>query len=410
MTVFASVLRTGSVCGPDSKPPSGEWNMQASATVGRAGVVALFAISLLVPKAATRAQSPAPAPAASSAMDSSLVCGSTPYCAETNDFAAVVTNFRTSELRGYKVIDAVVRFRNKTAKPLILAYAQGSGTAVDDKGNRYVVYGANGVRGIGQVYGSTFDPRFSLQPGGTGDAQFELMWYPGQQIYGFHFELNLTVNEINSYEGNQHSLGGEFPLHYERLANGVSSTPTFLAGLAPGAGAGAGSPAPCSNGAGGTAAAIAGATGSAGVQRASDQATSAVASLKGIFGHKKSAAAQPAAQPTAQGENPCAQGAPAAQAASAASSSATAASPATPAGGAAKTTPAPSGATTAATATGSVQLPPGAKAASPTKTPAATPPHATIAPATVPPVKTAAAKKPVTPATVKKPAPKDSIR
>ena len=391
--------------------------MQASATVGRAGVVALFAISLLVPKAATRAQSPAPAPAASSAMDSSLVCGNTPYCAETNDFAAVVTNFRTSELRGYKVIDAVVRFRNKTAKSLILGYAQGSGTAVDDKGNRYVVYGANGVRGIGQVYGSTFDPRFSLQPGGTGDAQFELMWYPGQQIYGFHFELNLTVNEINSYEGNQHSLGGEFPLHYERLANGVSSTPTFLAGLAPGAGAGAGSPAPCSNGAGGTAAAIAGATGSAGVQRASDQATSAVAtattavaSLKGIFGHKKSAAAQPAAQPTAQGENPCAQGAPAAQAASAASSSATAASPATPAGGAAKTTPAPSGATTAATATGSVQLPPGAKAASPTKTPAATPPHATIAPATVPPVKTSAAKKPVTPATVKKPAPKDSIR
>ncbi|HEX5408695.1 MAG TPA: hypothetical protein VFW89_02890 [Gemmatimonadaceae bacterium] len=384
--------------------------MQASATVGRAGVVALFAISLLIPQAATRAQSPAPA--ASSAMDSSLVCGNTPYCAETNDFAAVVTNFRTSELRGYKVIDAVVRFRNKTGKSLILGYAQGSGTAVDDKGNRYVVYGANGVRGIGQVYGSTFDPRFSLQPGGTGDAQFELMWYPGQQIYGFHFELNLTVNEINSYEGNQHSLGGEFPLHYERLANGVSSTPTFLAGLASGAGAGSGegSPVPCSNGAGGTAGAIAGATGSASVQRASDKATSAVAtattavaSLKGIFGHKKSAAAQPAAQPAAQGDNPCA------QAASAAPSSATAASAATPAGGAAKTTPARSGATTSATATGSVQLPAGARTASPTSAPAATPPHATIAPATVSPVKAASSKKPVTPATAKKPAPKDSI-
>ncbi|MGH7625440.1 MAG: hypothetical protein ACREOJ_08995 [Gemmatimonadaceae bacterium] len=389
--------------------------MQASASVRWAGVVVLFAVSVLVPQVATQAQSPAPA--ASSATDSGLVCGNTPYCSETNDFAAVVTNFRTSELRGYKVIDAVVRFRNKTAKPLILGYAQGSGTAVDDKGNRYVVYGANGVRGIGQVYGSTFDPRFSLQPGGTGDAQFELMWYPGQQIYGFHFELNLTVNAINSYEGNQHSLGGEFPLHYEKLANGVSSTPTFLAGLASGAGAGTGSPAPCSNGAGGTAAAIAGATGSAGVQNANDKATSAVAtattavaSLKGIFGHKKSAAAQPAAQ----GGNPCAQGSQAASAvpssATAAPSSATAASPATPAGNAAKTTPAAVGATTAATATGSVQLPAGAKAASPARTPAATTPHATIAPATVPPAKAVPAKKPVTPATAKKPVPKDSIR
>lgn len=382
--------------------------MQTCASVGWAGVVALCTVSVVVPRTATRAQSAASAPATSSAADSSLVCGNTPYCAETNDFAAVVTNFRTSELRGYKVIDAVVRFRNKTAKPLILAYAQGSGTAVDDKGNRYVVYGANGVRGIGQVYGGTFDPKFSLQPGGTGDAQFELMWYPGQQIYGFHFELNLTVNTINSYEGNQHSLGGEFPLHYEKLANGVSSTPTFLAGLT--SGAGAGSPAPCANGAGGTAAAIAGATGSAGIQNASDQAqsavataTTAVASLKGIFGHKKSVAAKPAAQ----GEDPCA------QAASAASSAAP--SPSTPSAAAPQSAPPTSGATsatTAATATGSVQLPAGARTASPAATPTATTPHAVNAPRTVPSVKAAPAKKPVTPAaaTAKKPAPKDTTR
>jgi len=405
MTVFASVLRTGSVCGPDSKPPSGEWNMHTCAPAKWAGVVALFILSVLVPQAATRAQSPAPA--ASSAADSGLVCGSTPYCAETTDFAAVVTNFRTSELRGYKVIDAVVRFRNKTAKPLILAYAQGSGTAVDDKGNRYVVYGANGVRGIGQVYGSTFDPRFSLQPGGTGDAQFELMWYPGQQIYGFHFELNLTVNTINSYEGNQHSLGGEFPLHYEKLANGVSSTPTFLAGLT--SGSGASSPAPCSNGTGGTAAAIAGATSSAGIQNASDQAasavataTTAVASLKGIFGHKKTVAANPAAQ----GDDPCAH----------ATSAASTAAPSSPAAAAPQSSPASSSAapartgTTATTAAGSVELPAGARTASPASTPAATTAHATNAPRTVPVVKAAPAQKPVTSGTAKKPAPKDTTR
>jgi hypothetical protein len=383
--------------------------MQTSASVGWASVVALCTVSIIVPRSATRAQSPAPAPAASSAADSGLVCGNTPYCAETNDFAAVVTNFRTSELRGYKVIDAVVRFRNKTAKPLILAYAQGSGTAVDDKGNRYVVYGANGVRGIGQVYGSTFDPKFSLQPGGTGDAQFELMWYPGQQIYGFQFELNLTVNTVNSYEGNQHSLGGEFPLHYEKLANGVSSTPTFLAGLTSGAGASA--PAPCANGAGGTAAAMAGATGSAGIQKASDQAQSAVAtattavvSLKGIFGHKKSVAAKPAAQE----DDPCAHAA--STASSAAPSSQTTPSAAAPQS--APAAPGATAATTTTTATGSVQLPAGARTASPAATPAATAPHAANAPRAVPAVKAAPAKKPVTPAAAiaKKPAPKDTTR
>jgi hypothetical protein len=202
------------------------------------------------------------------------------------------------------MLDVIVRFRNKTASPLVLGYLQGSATAVDEKGNRYSVYGGNGVRGIGQVSGNSFDPKFTLPAGGIGDAQFELAWYPGQQIYGFTFMLDLTVDEINSYEGNQHSLGGEFPLHFEGLTNGVSSGTALAAGAVPGV-------APCTNGgAAGTAMAVAGATGSDAVQNTAGQvaaATSTVSSITSLFKHKK--APPPSG---AQSGDPCASAPPAA--------------------------------------------------------------------------------------------------
>lgn len=258
----------------------------------------------IVPVSVVQAQGGAEAASAPAAAAPPTVCGTTPNCAEATDFAAMITNFRTSDSRGYKILDVIVRFRNKTASPLVLGYLQGSGTAVDEKGNRYSVSGGNGVRGMGQVAGNSFDPKFTLPPGGVGDAQFELGWYPGQQIYGFTFMLDLTIDEINSYEGNQHSLGGEFPLHFEGLTNGVASGAALAAGAVPSA-------LPCNaQGAAGTAMAVAGATGSGVVQNAAGQAGSTVATVSTItslFKHKK---AQPAS--TAPGGDPCASAAPAA--------------------------------------------------------------------------------------------------
>jgi len=269
-----------------------------------AGPVVLVPV-LHAQAAPVAASAPAAAPAPPS------VCGNTPNCAESGDFAATITNFRTSDLRGYKILDVIVRFRNKTANPLVLGYVAGSGGAVDEKGNRYSVYGANGVRGIGQVNGNSFDPKFTLPPGGAGDAQFELAWYPGQEIYGFTFMLDLTVDEINSYEGNQHSLGGEFPLHFEGLTNGVSGGASLAGGVVPGA-------APCNKGGvAGTAMQVAGATGSGTVQNAAGQASSTVATaattvsgITSLFKHKKApppAAAQtvdPCASPTTPSPGP----------------------------------------------------------------------------------------------------------
>ncbi|HEX6807275.1 MAG TPA: hypothetical protein VF118_04765 [Gemmatimonadaceae bacterium] len=392
------------------------------------GITRWAAVAAVVTAQALNAQGAPPAqPAASQAAAAAApaqaptVCGNTAYCTETNDFAAVITNFRTSDFRGYKMIDVVMHFVNKTPKSLVLGYVQNSGTIIDDKGNRYVVWGANGVRGMGQVYGGTFDPKFTLDGGGSGDAQFELAWYPGTQIYGFNFAFDLAIDEINSYEGGQHSLGGEFPLHFQGLANGISSSGQVAmgGGAAGGMGAGAGAAAggqPCNNGgAAGTATAVANATGSEAVQGAAQQgastvaqATTAVQSIASIFSKKKSQPNKPAAIPCGAAGGTVTQ--------SAAGSVATPATGATaaPAGSASTATTAP--ATTAATpaTTGTSANPvamkaggvrPGTKApvTQPTTTTAPATTTTTTTPTTHNPAPKTGPKKTVTPDTTKHP-------
>jgi hypothetical protein len=150
----------------------------------------------------------------------SQVCANQPLCYETADFAATVIDFRTSVSGGYHIIDATLRIQNKTPNQLVLGYNNGSGAALDDQGVRYSVGGGNALRGMGLVNGQSVDPKFSLRPGSYGDVRFELLG-GGAQVYGLTYELDITVSEVNVLEGNQHSLGGEFPLQFQGLANGV---------------------------------------------------------------------------------------------------------------------------------------------------------------------------------------------
>jgi hypothetical protein len=203
-------------------------------------------------------------------------CG--PYCVDTNDFVATVTSFRTSTTTSnVKIIDTTIHFQNKTSQPLILGYAISSGMATDDQGNRLVVGGPNGYRGIGYVNGSNFDPRFAIKPGGYADAQFEFLAQGWPKIVGFTHQLDLTVSEINSYEGNQHTVGGEFPLHFQGLKNGSAGTVAGLGALTSAAAAAG----PCG---------LAGAQGAAGQASATlSNAASAISSFGSLF-HKKKAA------------------------------------------------------------------------------------------------------------------------
>ncbi len=156
-----------------------------------------------------------------SAQNQAGACGSQPFCVETNDFIATVASFRTSTGGTSRIINVSVRFQNRTAQPLVLGYVANSGITTDERGNRYIVYGGNGFRGIGLVYGNTFDPRLTLRPAGSGDAQFEMHLQATPQNAGQTFTVDLTIDEINT-TGNQPALGGEFPLHFEGLSNGVS--------------------------------------------------------------------------------------------------------------------------------------------------------------------------------------------
>ena len=265
------------------------------------------------------AQQPAAAPSvwaapaqpqaqASSAFQSA--CGNQPMCYDAPDFAVAVVDFRMSTASGYKLMDATLRFVNKTNQPLILGYLDGSAVALDDQGNRYAPYGNRGLAGIGLVNGASADPKFMLQPGGAGDARWELLWRPGaQDPIGSAFDLSMTIREVNTLVGGQHSLGGEIPLRFQGLANGMTGT-----GVAAGAGGSAGvagvagaSPMlaggatglpPC--GASGNAAntmnAVAGTANSVGGQQTANATNTAsnamaqLAGLKSIFGKKNAAA------------------------------------------------------------------------------------------------------------------------
>jgi len=235
------------------------------------------------------------APSAGAPVQAQSACGNQPLCYDTQDFTATITSFLTStNSSNYKIIDVALRFQNKTNQSLVLGYVTASGIALDDRGNRSVVWGQNGYRGIGLVAGTTFDPKFTLRSGGYGDAQFELVLQGWPQLIGFTYVLDLTIAEINSFEGNQHTLGGEFPLHYQGLTNGVGGvSPGYSNGMVAGSAAFANSASlpPC--GATGSIAAVTGAANGAGSQTASNAANkvstaaATISSLGSLFGRKK---------------------------------------------------------------------------------------------------------------------------
>ncbi len=215
------------------------------------------------------------------------LCGNQPLCYDSADFSATITHFRTSVLNNYHVIDVTMRFQNKTQQQLILGYVVSSGIATDDRGNRAIVSGANGYHGIGLVAGSNFDPKFVVRPAGFGDAQFELVLQGWPQVIGFTYALDVSVAEINSFEGNQHTLGEEYPIHFDGLRNGAgASSPMFAGGSSLGyAGNGISNPAsamsnPCS---------AVGSLGQGAGQAAStvSNAANAISSLGSMFHHKK---------------------------------------------------------------------------------------------------------------------------
>src|SRR5215475_9826126 len=229
-------------------------------------------------------------------------------------------DFRMSLNRGVKMMDATLRFVNKTNQPLILGYIDNSAIGLDDQGNRYATYYNTGLAGMGIIAGNNMDPKFVLQPSGAGDARFELMWRPNpQDPIGSVFELGMTIREITTLPGGQHTLGGEYPLRFQGLANGMTGSAAASAGaggVAPAAGATGAPVCGPSGSAAGAVSTVAGAANSVGGQKAANATSNATntannalsqfSNLKSIFG-KKNANAAAANAPAANtaGASPC---------------------------------------------------------------------------------------------------------
>ncbi len=181
-------------------------------------------------------------------------CTQSVGCTEVRTFTATVTSFRTTKQGADRLITLTVRFLNKTDKPLTLGYVNESGLIMDDKGNRYFVWGPGAVRGIGAVTGTTFDPKFTLEPKDGSDARFELLWKnAGNTIAGTKFDLDLAVREIVPVTAEQSKLGQEHALHYAAIdeptltaaakGNGTPAAAMTAATAAPAAAAAAPAPA-----------------------------------------------------------------------------------------------------------------------------------------------------------------------
>jgi len=235
--------------------------------------------------AAAAMQTAAPAPQSS-------LCGNNPLCFEANDFVATVGQFRVSPAGGGRILDVILHFQNKTNQPLSLGYVNGSGSALDDRGNRFGMDAyRGGVRGMGIINGNNMDPKFVLRPGGSADVAFELGW-GGGALSGVSYSLDLDIREMNAVEGNQWVLGTETFLHYQGLANGMGTGPSGSSGSSY-LGSSA-SQAGCSSGtAAGT---VSNAGNAAGAQNSNSQAAvsnaqATLSSFKSLFGKKNSAPA-----------------------------------------------------------------------------------------------------------------------
>lgn len=151
-------------------------------------------------------------------------CGGSDSCVETRSFVANVSNFRISKSGQQRLLTVTLTVRNTTAAPLMLGYVSDSAVAIDDNGNRYVVERPQSVRGMGVIAGSNVDAKFTLPPGESGDARFELAWNAADAEPGSAFELDLAIREIAAAGADSYKLGAEHSVHFARLTENTAAT------------------------------------------------------------------------------------------------------------------------------------------------------------------------------------------
>lgn len=160
---------------------------------------------------------------ASTPADAPDACGGKPHCYSAGPFAAEVTQVTTSKVSYYIYVHINVKVRNVTTQPLILGYQNGSGTAIDDAGNRYA---AKTVKGIGLVSTNAADPQFILNPGQSRDFSLDYVNRPGRAVVGTSWTADLVLEQLEVLPSRQVRSVRDFAVSYQDLTPGraVGST------------------------------------------------------------------------------------------------------------------------------------------------------------------------------------------
>ena len=145
-------------------------------------------------------------------------CAGHVACTDLPAFVVVITNFRPGAAGSSRVVSLTIRFTNKTPRALVMGYVDASGMATDDRGNRYLV-GPGAVGSIGVISSASFDPRFTLQPGESGEGRIEFAWAPssGSDVGGTIWDVGFTIREIDPVAEKQYKLGKEHVLQFRGL-------------------------------------------------------------------------------------------------------------------------------------------------------------------------------------------------
>jgi len=148
-------------------------------------------------------------------------CAGHSACTEVSTFVALVTDFRPGAAGTASVVSATIRFTNKTPRELVVGYVDGSAVATDDRGNRYAVRRGS-IGGIGTISSSSFDPKFTLQPGTSNDSRFEFEWLPGSPTdrAGTTWDIEFAVREIDLVGTKQYKLGKQHVLQFRGFRQG----------------------------------------------------------------------------------------------------------------------------------------------------------------------------------------------
>jgi hypothetical protein len=167
----------------------------------------------------------APAPATQGVPLEGDQCAGRQRCYGAGTFVAEVTQLTAGVEGRHHLLRSVVRFRNMSAQPIILAYKAGSVGATDNLGNRYY-YGRASThdmssQGIGLVEGRNADPQFQLAPGQSREARFaSIRFEVGNKQLGTSFNEDLTIMLLEPLPGNQIRVGREFAVSFHDLTPG----------------------------------------------------------------------------------------------------------------------------------------------------------------------------------------------